>query len=99
MEDRSKRTETVRPQVDGCCEQQRECDRVLSSTKDEDMVDGEMGFDDGTVTSVTQANPSQPTVKEPQEAHDHASTVQIMVQILCDGTMGERTAQKIRRAR
>ena len=60
-EDRSKRTETVRPQVDERCEKQRECDRVLSATNDEDdvelngetddedMEDGEMGFDDGSV--------------------------------------------------
>ena len=57
VEDRSKRTETVRPQVDELCEKrQRECDSVLSApndekavklngeTDDEDMEDGEMGF-------------------------------------------------------
>ena len=58
MEDRSKRNETVRPTFVGCCEKQRECDSVLSATNvendvefndetdDEDMEDGEMGFDE-----------------------------------------------------
>ena len=61
MEDRSKRTEIVRPQVDECCERQRESDSVLSATNDEndvelngetddeDVEDGEMGFHDGSV--------------------------------------------------
>ena len=70
MEDRSKRTETVRPQVDERCERQRQCDSVLSATNDEnhvelngetddeDMEDGEVGFHDGS---------AQVTVKEHQE--------------------------------
>ena len=60
MEDRSKRAETVRPQLDERCEKRRECDGVLNvtndengdelngETDDEDMEDGEMGFDDGS---------------------------------------------------
>ena len=64
MEDRSKRTETVRSQLDERCEKQRECDSVLSATNDEndvelngetdgeDVEDGEMGQG----TSVTHAN-------------------------------------------
>ena len=60
MEDRSKRTEAVRPQLEERCEKQRECDSVLSATSDEnddelngetddeDMEDGETGFDDGS---------------------------------------------------
>ena len=60
MEDRSKRAETVRPQLDVRCEKRRECDGVLNvtsdengdelngDTDDEDMEDGEMGFDDGS---------------------------------------------------
>ena len=59
MEDKSKRTETVRPQFVECCDSQSECDGVLSvksdrndielndETDDEDMEDGETGFDDG----------------------------------------------------
>ena len=110
MEDRSKRNETVRPQVDECCEKQRECDSVLSATNDEndvelngetddeDKEDGEMGFDDGSVHVKNIRDPGQPTVGTPG-AHHHASTVPIMVQILCDGTRGERAAQKIRCSR
>ena len=53
----SKRTETVRPQLVGRCEKQPECDSALGAksdgndielngeTDDEDMEDGEMGFD------------------------------------------------------
>ena len=79
MEDMSKRTETVRPQVDERCERQRECDSVLSATNDEndvelngetddeDMEDGEMGFDDGSVQVRNIRDPGQPTVKEHQE--------------------------------
>ena len=56
MEDRSKRTETVRPQLDDRREEQREGDDALSATEDEndvelngetddeDMEDGEMGI-------------------------------------------------------
>ena len=35
MEDRSKRAGAVRPQLDECCGEQRECDSVLSATNDE----------------------------------------------------------------
>ena len=60
MEDRSKRTGTVRPQCGEDCESQFECDRALTAksdgndielngeTNDEDMEDGETGFDDGS---------------------------------------------------
>ena len=53
---RSKQTETVRPQFDERCEKQRERDSALGGdendvelkgeTDDEDMEDGEMEFDD-----------------------------------------------------
>ena len=60
MEDRSKRTGTVRPQFGEDCESQLECDRALTAksngndielngeTNDEDMDDGETGFDGGS---------------------------------------------------
>ena len=79
MEDRSKRTETVRPQSNECCEKRQGCDSVLSATNDEndaelngetddeDMEDGEMGFDDGSVQVRNIRDPGQPTVKEHQE--------------------------------
>ena len=35
VEDRSKRTETVRPHVVELCEKRRECDSVLSEMNDE----------------------------------------------------------------
>ena len=43
MEDRSKRTETVRPPLNERCERRQECDSVLSATNDEkwDLSDGE----------------------------------------------------------
>ena len=52
-------------------------------TDDEDMEDGEMGFDDGSVQVRNIRNPGQPTVKE----HQEHMTVQILVQVLRDGTM------------
>ena len=60
MEDRSKRAETARPLHDEHCECQFVCDSALSAksemndiqlngeTDDEDMEDGETGFDDGS---------------------------------------------------
>ena len=56
------RAETVRPQLGERCEKRRECDSVLSATNDEngdelkgetgdeDMEDGEMGFDKGSAS-------------------------------------------------
>ena len=52
MEDRSKRTETVRPQVDECCEKQRECDSVLSATNDENDVELNGETDDEDMEDV-----------------------------------------------
>ena len=83
MEDRSKRAETVRPQLGERWEKRRECDSVLSVTKDEnreelngetddeDTEDGEMGFDDGSAQVRNIRDPGQPTAKEHQE---HMST-------------------------
>ena len=68
-------------------------------TDDEDMEDGETGFDDGSAQVRHLRDQGQPTTHEPPRAHDHASTVQIMVQVLCDGTRRERTAQEIRCSR
>ena len=60
MEDRSKRTGAVRPQLDERCEKQPECDSALSAksdendvelngeTDDEDMEDGDTRFDDAS---------------------------------------------------
>ena len=79
MEDRSKRTETARPQLNERCEKRQECDSVLSATndendvelngdtEDEDMEDGEMEFDDGSSQVRNIRDPGQPTVKEHQE--------------------------------
>ena len=48
MEDRSKRAETVRPQLDERCEKRRECDSVLSVTNNEngDELNGETDDED-----------------------------------------------------
>ena len=79
VEDRSKRTGAVRPQLDERCRKQHECDSVLSATNDEsgdelngetddeDMKDGEMGFDDGSAQVRNIRDPGQPTAKEHQE--------------------------------
>ena len=79
MEDRSKRAETVRPQLGERCEKRRECDGVLSATNDEngdelngetddeDTKDGEMGFNDGSAQVRNIRDPGQPTAKEHQE--------------------------------
>ena len=79
VEDRSKRAETVRPQLGERCEKRRECDSVLSAandengdklngeTDDEDMEDGEMGIDDGSAQVRNIRDPGQPTAKEHQE--------------------------------
>ena len=77
MEDRSKQTETVRPQFDERFEKQRERDSALGSdendvelngeTDDEDMEDGEMEFDDGGAQVRNGRDPVQATVKEHQE--------------------------------
>ena len=82
VEDRFKRTETVRPQLDERCEKRQGCDSVLSATNDEndeelngetddeDMEDGETEFDDGSAqvrNNRDVRDPGQPTVKEHQE--------------------------------
>ena len=79
VEDRSKRAETVRPQLGERQEKRRDCDSVLSATNDEngdelngetddeDMEDGEMGFDDGSAQVRNIRDPGQPTAKEHQE--------------------------------
>ena len=66
MEDRSKRTETVRPQFGERCEKRPVCVSALiaksdendvelnGETDDEDMEDGETGFDVRTVTNARQ---------------------------------------------
>ena len=79
MDDRSKRVETVRPQLGERWEKRRECDSVLRATNDEngdeldgetddeDMEDGEMGFDEGSAQVRYIRDPGQPTAKEHQE--------------------------------
>ena len=86
MEDRSKRTETARPQLDDRREEQREGDDALSATEDENdvelsgetddeqMEDGEMEFDDGSVQVGNVRDPDQPTAKEHQGACGHTPT-------------------------
>ena len=79
MEDKSKRTETVKPHVGECCDSQSECDGVSSvksdgsdlelngETDDEDMEDGEMGFFDGSAQVRNIRDPGQPTANEHRE--------------------------------
>ena len=96
MEDKSKRTETVRPQFGECCESHSECDGVLSVKSDGNDIElnGETDDEDiwrterwGLMTGVH------------TRAHDHTSTVHIMVQVLRDGTWCELVAQEIRCSR
>ena len=79
MEDRYKRTETARPQFGERRGKQPEYDSALSArsdendvelngeTDDQDMEDGETGFDDGSAQVRTIRDQGQPTVKEHQE--------------------------------
>ena len=79
MEDRSKRTETVRPRFGERCESEPECDSALSvksdgndielngQTDDEDMEDGEMGFGGRSAEVRKIRDPGQPTAHEHQE--------------------------------
>ena len=88
MEDSSKPTETVRPQSGEHCESQSECDSALrvnidgdhielnGETDDEDMEDGRRDFRATDCKRTHRAH----------RAHDHTTTLQIMVQVLCDGT-------------
>ena len=46
MEDRSKRTETVIPQLNERCEKRQECHSVLSATNDENDVELNRETDD-----------------------------------------------------
>ena len=70
MEDRSKRTGVVRPQLDVRCGEQRECDSVLSATNDEndeelngetDDEETETEYDDGSAQVRNIRDPGQPT--------------------------------------
>ena len=79
MEDRTKRTETVRPQLNERCEKRQEYDSALSApndendvelngeTDDEDMEDGEIGFDEGSARVRNIRDPGQPTANEYKE--------------------------------
>ena len=72
-------------------------DVVDGEIDDEDMEDGEMGFDDGSAQVRNIRDPGQPANRQGTPgAHDHTSTLQMMVQILCDGARCERGAQEIR---
>ena len=85
MEDMSKRTETVRPPLNERCERRQKCDSVLSATNDEndvelngetddeDMEDGEMGFDDGSAQVRNIPDPGQVTVKDDRTDHGASS--------------------------
>ena len=87
VEDRSRRTLTVRPQRDEHYECQFECDSAVSAqsdrhdiglkgeTDDEDMEDGETGFDDGRAQVRCVRDWGQPT-----DHIDHAE---------CDETLCE----------
>ena len=89
VEDRSKRAETVRPPHDEHCECQFASDSALSGksemndielngeTDDEDMEDGETGFDYGNAPVRNIHDRGQPTVSGTQRAHEDTSTLQM----------------------
>ena len=111
MKDRSKRTETVGPQFGERRKGQAECDSVLSAksdgndielngeTDDEDVEEVETGFDDGSAQVRNIRDSGQPTAHGTPRAHDHTSSMQIMVQVLRDGTWCEIAAPEIRCSR
>ena len=106
MEDKSKRTGAVRPQLDERFENRRECDSVLSATNgenndelngetdDDDVEDGETGFDDGSAQVRNIRDPGQPTVKQHQE-HMTAHRPYRSWCKFCVIGRGERTKQGI----
>ena len=106
MEDRSKRTETVRPQSNERFEKRQGCDSVLSATKgengvelngetaDEDMEDGEVGFDDGSAQVRKHPRPRPTDRQRAPSGHDHTSTAQIMAQVLCAMGRGVNAPQR-----
>ena len=61
-------------------------------TNDEDMEDGETGFDDGSAQVRNIRDQGQPTAYEHQE---HMTTHRIMARVLRDGTWCELAAQEI----
>ena len=79
VEDRSKRSRTVRPLHDEHCERQLFCDNALSAksdgtnvelndeTDDEDVEDGATGFDDGSAAVRNIRDPGQPNESERRE--------------------------------
>ena len=74
------------------------CDSALSAksdmndielngeTDDEDMENGETGFDDGSAAVRNFRDSGQPTESERREHMTTPLTLQIMVQLLCGGT-------------
>ena len=66
MEDRSKRTETVRPQLSEHRDDEGDVE-LNGETDDEDMEDGETEFDEGSAQVRNIRDPGQPTAKEHQE--------------------------------
>ena len=59
------------------------------------MGDGETGFDDGSTAVRNTRDPGQPTESERRVHMNTHSTLKIMVQVLCDGTLCEFAAQEI----
>ena len=73
MEDRTKRTATVRPQLGEHCESQSNCDSALDVKSDgksdgnDIELHGETEFDDGSAQVRSIRNPGQPTANEHQQ--------------------------------
>ena len=71
VEDRSKPTGAVRPQLDERCvlntTSGENNDELNGETDDEDMEDGETGFDDGSAQVRNIRDPGQPTGHEHEE--------------------------------
>ena len=85
VEDRSKRTETVRPQFGERCNSRSECNSALNVKSDwndielngetdhEDMGDGATAFDDGSAQVRNRRDPGQLTAHEHQELITYAT--------------------------
>ena len=78
------------------------CDSALSAKGDVNDIslDGETDdedMEDGRWVGIIRVRPTD--CPRTPRAHDHASTIQIMVQVLRDGTWCELVAQEIRCSR
>ena len=70
--------------------------QLNGETDDEVMENGETGYDDGSAAVRSIRDAGHPTGSERREHMNTQSNLQIMMQVLCDGTWCEFATQEIR---